>query len=153
VTYHKLPTIHPSTNIDIENIDINKPIVSNEFGDMVYWYSITVRNHEYKLTIIETSHFMSLDIAPETHIPEDFWKKMAIPEWNMAIDTELTKFETNNCFQLVPDAGQHLVPMMWLFNIKTDGTKKARLVGRGDMMIPLVDFDPDAVYCGNGAAT
>jgi hypothetical protein len=37
VTYHKLPTIHPSTNIDIENIDINEPIVSNEFGDMVYW--------------------------------------------------------------------------------------------------------------------
>jgi hypothetical protein len=77
---------------------------------------------------------------------------MAIPEWNKAIDTELTKFETNNCFQFVPDTGQHLVPMMWLFNIKTDGTKKARLVGRGDMMIPLVDFDPDAVYCGNVAA-
>ena len=39
--------------------------------------------------------------------------------------------------------------MMWLFSIKTDGTKKARLVGRGDIMIPLVNFDPDAVYCGN----
>ena len=39
--------------------------------------------------------------------------------------------------------------MMWLLSIKTDGTKKARLVGRGDMTIPLVDFDPDAVYCGN----
>jgi hypothetical protein len=32
--------------------------------------------------------------------------------------------------------------MMWLFSIKTDGTKKARLVGRGDLMIPWVDFDP-----------
>ena len=73
-------------------------------------------------------------------------------KWNKAIDTELTKFETINCFQFIPDTGQHLVPMMWLFNIKTDGTKKARLVGRGDMMIPLVDFDPDAVYCGNVAA-
>jgi hypothetical protein len=79
VTYRKLPTIHPSTNIDIENIDINKTIVSNEFGDMVYWYSTTVRNHEHKLTIIETSHFMNLDIAPETQIPKDFWKAMAIP--------------------------------------------------------------------------
>jgi hypothetical protein len=80
VTYHKLPTIHPTANIDIENIDINKPIVSNEFGYMVYWYSTTVRNHEHKLTIIETSHFMSLDIAPEPQIPKDFWKAMAIPE-------------------------------------------------------------------------
>jgi hypothetical protein len=42
--------------------------------------------------------------------------------------------------------------MMWQFNIKTDGTKEACLVGRGDTMIPLVDFDPDAVYCGNVAA-
>ena len=39
--------------------------------------------------------------------------------------------------------------MMWLFSIKTDGTKKARLVGRGDLMIPWVDFDPYAVYRGN----
>ena len=73
---------------------------------------------------------------------------MAIPESNKAIGTELTKFETNSCFQFVLNTGQHLVPMVWLFSITTDGTKKAR----GDMMIPLVDFDPDAVYCGNVAA-
>ena len=74
---------------------------------------------------------------------------MAIPEWKKAIDTELKKFEKNHCLEIVPYTEQHLVPTMWLFGIKTDGTKKARLVGRGDMMIPLVDFDPDAVYCGN----
>jgi hypothetical protein len=43
-----------------------------------------------------------------------------------------------------------MVPMMWTFVIKTDGTKKARLVGRGDLMIPYIDSDPNAVYCGNG---
>jgi hypothetical protein len=102
--------------------------------------------------VIETSHFLSLDVAPELHVPKDFWKAMAIPEWNKAIDTQLTTFEINNCFQYVPDTGQHQVPMMRLFSIKTDGTKKARLVGRGDMMISLVDFDPDAVYCGNVTA-
>ena len=42
---------------------------------------------------------------------------------------------------------------MWLFNVKTDGTRMARLVGRGDLMIPWVDFDPNAVYCGNVAAS
>ena len=63
------------------------------------------------------------------------------------------KFELNNCLAEVPFTGQHLVPMMWLFNVKTDGTKKARLVGRGDKMIPGIDFDPNAVYCGNIAAS
>ena len=152
VTFHKLPSVDPSTNVDTDTLRFNEPVVANEEGDMVYWYSATVRNNEHKLYIIEASHFLSLDVVKETHVPKDFWKAMAIPEWNKAIDTELTKFETNNCFQWVPDTGQHQVPMMWLFNIKTDGTKKARLVGRGDMMIPLVDFDPDAVYCGNVSA-
>jgi hypothetical protein len=88
------------------------------------------------LSVIETSHCISLDVAPEPHILKDYWKAMAIPEWNKAIGTELTKFETNSCFQFVLNIGQHLVPMVWLFSITTDGTKKAR----GDMMIPLVDF-------------
>ena len=56
--------------------------------------------------------------------------------WAEAIDKELTKFEVNKCFTEVPFVNQHLVPMMWLFNVKTDGTRKARLVGRGDLMIP-----------------
>ena len=71
------------------------------------------------------------------------------PEWAAAIDTELKKFEKNSCLHIVKHVDQHLVPMMWLFSIKSDGTKKTRLVERGDQMIPLVDFDPDAVYCGN----
>jgi hypothetical protein len=86
--YHRLPTVHPSTNIDIETININKPIVSNEFGDMVYWSSTSVRDQEHMLSVIDTSQFMGLDVAPEPHIP--------IPEWNKAIDTELIKFETNS---------------------------------------------------------
>jgi hypothetical protein len=36
--------------------------------------------------------------------------------------------------------------MMWTFVIKSDGTKQARLVGRGDLMLPYIDFDPYAVY-------
>ena len=43
--------------------------------------------------------------------------------------------------------------MMWTFVIKSDGTKKARLVGRGDLMLPYIDFDPYAVYCGNVSAS
>ena len=70
---------------------------------------------------------------------------MQYPEWEQAINTERTKFEVNNCFRSISFTGQYLVSMMWLFSIKIDGTKKARLVGRGDLMIPWVDFDPYAV--------
>jgi hypothetical protein len=152
ITFNRVPTVPPSSNIDIDTLRDNEHIVHNEEEDMVYWYSTSVRNHEHSLHVIETSHFLTMNIAPEPHVPKDFWKAMAIPEWNKAIDTELIKFEANNCLQYVPDTGQHLVPMMWLFSIKTDGTRKARLVGRGDLMIPLVDFNPDAVYCGNVSA-
>ena len=77
---------------------------------------------------------------------------MKIPEWATAINKELEKFEKNLCLQLVPYTKQHLVPMMWTFVIKTDGTRKARLVGRGDLMLPYIDFDPNKVYCGNVTA-
>ena len=42
---------------------------------------------------------------------------------------------------------------MWKFTIKTEGTFKARLVGRGDLMIPSVHFNPNKTYCGNVSAT
>ena len=48
--------------------------------------------------------------------------------------------------------GQHLVPMKWIFSIKTDGTYKARLVGRGDLMLPWIDFNPKGIYCSNISA-
>ena len=43
--------------------------------------------------------------------------------------------------------------MMRLFNIKTDGTLKARLVARGDLMKPYAHYHPNDVYCGNVSAT
>ena len=88
MTYHRLHSIDPSANIDIDTLRFIEPVVSNEEGDMVCWYSATVRNNEHKLYIIEASHFLSLDVAPETHVPKDFWNAMAIPEWNKAIETD-----------------------------------------------------------------
>ena len=48
--------------------------------------------------------------------------------------------------------GQHLVLMKWIFSMKTDETYKARLVGRGDLMLPWIDFNPKEIYCGNISA-
>jgi hypothetical protein len=52
--YHRLPTVSPPTNVDIYTLNINTPIASNEEGDMVLWYSTSVRNHEHRLSLIET---------------------------------------------------------------------------------------------------
>ena len=59
----------------------------------------------------------------------------------------------NKCFSIVEYNGQHLIPMMWLFNIKNDNTHKARLVARGDLQQEGTDYDKNDLYCGNVAAT
>ena len=142
--------IHPANTVD--SIGANTSIVSWETEDAVYWYAIQATYPEQLMTVVETSHYDQIKTLPDTGFPKSFWRAMKDPPWAKAIDTELMKFEVNSCFNIVPFTGQHLVPMMWLFSVKNDGTKKARLVDRGDKIIPNVDFDPEAVYCGNVAA-
>ena len=73
---------------------------------------------------------------------------MTIPEWRKAIETKLEKFRIHDCLIMAIYDGQHLVPMKWICSIKTDGTYKERLVGRGDLMLPWIDFNPKEIYCG-----
>ena len=82
--------------------------------------------------------------APEVkdpRVPTSYDKAIVIPLWAAAITTELGKFRDHNCLVMTPFTGQHLVPMKWIFSIKTDGTYKARLVDplgrlqpKGDLM-------------------
>ena len=142
-------------NNDHNDYDKNTNEASQYNNDelAVYWYNFHIKNDTYPLIMCETQHNMfALSPVRDPNCPRTYEQAMRIPSWAAAIDKELTKFETNNCLSYVPYNGQHLVPMMWLFNIKTDGTHKARLVGRGDLMKAYVDFDPDAVYCGNVSA-
>jgi hypothetical protein len=119
-----------------------------EEPDAVYWYS--ARSHEVPLVEAETCYQISMATKlSDPKVPRSFADAMLDKDWAAAIDKELAKFEINECFRIVENTGQHKVPMMWLFNIKTDGTLKARLVCRGDLMIPNVDFDPRAVFCTN----
>jgi hypothetical protein len=101
----------------------------------------------------EVQHFKKIKIGHDPRVPSNYYNAIRIDEWKQAIDKELAKFEKNLCLQIVPYNNQHLVPMMWTFAIKSDGTKKARLVGRGDLMLPYIDFYPYAVYCGNVTAS
>ena len=94
-----------------------------------YWFNYLASSYEYSISSVETEHFTLTVTAKDETIPKTFWQAIQIPEWALAINKEREKFEVNHCLAEVPYTGQHLVPMMWLFNIKTDGTRKARLVG------------------------
>ena len=67
----------------------------------------------------------------DLRISKSYEEALTIPEWCKAIETELEKFRTHNCLIMAIYDEQHLVSMKWIFSIKTDGTYKARLVGRG----------------------
>ena len=146
---HTMPAAHDEDENNINKIHVP---YDDEHGSPIYWYQFHVRNYEFPLTMCETQHFYKVKLIRDPRVPSSYYKAMRDPQWAIAIDKELTKFEKNLCLQIVPYNGQHRVPMMWTFTIKTDGTKKARLVGRGDLMIPNIDFDPNAVYCGNVTA-
>ena len=143
----------PFEDTNDDNINIVNMPYTDENDEPVYWYSFYVRNENYARTMCETQHFSKLSTPTDPRIPKCFRQAVRIPEWKNAIDKECEKFDKNDCFTVVPFNGQQLVSMMWLFNIKTDGTYKARLVARGDLMKPFVHYHPNDVYCGNVSAT
>jgi hypothetical protein len=121
-------------------------------GNPLYWYALAHHDPVQMIAMIQAYHHVLVLPSFDKRVPRSFLKAMKDPLSRAAILIETGKFSKNECFNTVPYIGQHLVPMMWIFDIKTDSTYKARLVGRGDLMIPGVDFDPDAVYCGNVCA-
>ena len=143
----------PSDDTNASNINKVHEPYEDENGQPIYWYNYFVRSDEYAKTMCETQHFSKIGIERDPRVPTTFRQAAIIPAWKEAIDKECEKFSKNSCFTLAPHTGQHLVPMMWTFTIKTEGTFKARLVGRGDLMIPFVDFSPNKAYCGNVLAT
>ena len=109
---------------------------------------------EFSRVLFETQHWRSTKLlcaleVRDACVPTSYSKAIVLPLWAAAITAELGKFRDHNCLVLTLYMGQHLVPMWWIFSIKTDGTCKARLVGRGDLMIPWVNFNPKEIYCGN----
>ena len=145
------PISFEDTNDD--NINIANMPYTDENDEPVYWYSFYARNEEYARSMCETQHYSKMATPTDPRVPKCFKQAVRIPAWKEAIDKECGKFDKNDCFTVVPYNGQQLVAMMWLFNIKTDGTFKARLVARGDLMKPFVHYHPNDVYCGNVSAT
>ena len=59
----------------------------------------------------------------DARVPKAFLEAIKILVWAASIDKDPTKFDVNNCLHVVPNEGQHKVPMMCLFNIQTDETQ------------------------------
>ena len=125
----------------------------DEVGNVLYWYNIQHKDGDMKLVMVETMHrdcieqMLYMEVR-DPRVPSSYDEAILMPMWKEAICVELEKFKKHNCLLLMHFDGQHLVPMKWIFSIKTDGTYKARLVGRGD----LIDFNPKEVYCGEISA-
>ena len=144
----QLPAPLEQDSSDIE-ILLHQNLDNNIEDIQVYWYKHRADFDIGSAPICFSMHAIKIR-DPRT--PKCYRDAIRSPVWAAAIDKELTKFEVNHCLHLVPYTGQHKVPMMWLFSIKTNGTYKARLVVRGDQMLPYMDYDPNAVYCGNVSA-
>ena len=95
---------------------------------------------EFSFRVIEKTHWKFIKRLCFMMI-----KDLRIPK---SIETELEKFRSHNCLIMAIYDSQHLVPMKWIFSIKTDVTYKARLVGRGDLIPPWIDFNPKEIYLG-----
>ena len=146
------------SDADVYN-DANIGINYDEDGNIQYWYnmrynlSTEVKNGdpsptEFSRVILETQHWRSTKLlcaleARDPCVPTSYDKAIVLPLWAAAITTELGKFRDYNCLVMAPFTGQHLAPMKWIFSIK------ARLVGRVDLGIPWVNFNPKKIYCGN----
>ena len=156
------PELPPDTDIPLpdpfipEAPDLHNEIGStyDEVGNMLYWYKIQHKDGDMKLLMVETMHhdcmkqMLYMEVRDQC-VSSSYDKAIPIPMWKTAICIELEKFKKHNCLLLMHFDGQHLVPMKWIFSIETDGTYKDCLVGRGDLMIPWVDFNSKEVYCGN----
>ena len=110
----------------------------DEDGNIQYWYNMnynlsTEVEHgdpypaEFSRVILETQHLRSTKLlcaleVRDPRVPTSYDKAIVIPLWAVAITTELGKFGDHNCLVMTPFTGQHLVPMKWIFSIKTDGT-------------------------------
>ena len=146
---------HLPSNADIYNDDTIGTKYDEE-GNIQYWYNMRYNMAtvvvigdpspaEFSRVILETQHRKSTKLlcaveVRDPRVPTSYDKAIVLPLWAAAITTDLGKFRDHNCLIMTPYTGQHLVPMKWIFSVKTDGTYKARLVGRGDLMIPWIDY-------------
>lgn len=83
-------------------------------------------------TNIENINETNIVICLSANAPETFEEAIKEPEWKNAINKELDALQRLETWeeQEITD-GRKLIDTKWIFKLKEDGTKKARLVARG----------------------
>jgi histone deacetylase 1/2 len=92
-----------------------------------------------KLTAVPLEvNFCSIDptnVIPVGNYPLTFEEAMSgsnKQKWQPAVDSELQSMAQHNVWSIVPkDVSKKIVPVKWVFTLKSDGTPKARLVAVG----------------------
>ena len=129
----------------------------DEFGIPIYWNKITGDASPTPVHSIDKLNyhlFFSMFLIPvSTACPMSFKKAFPLSDWHPPVFKEMDNFIYNNYFHWIKDIGQRRLIMMWLFSIKSDTSLKARLVVRGNLYQPGIDYNPEDVYCGNVTAT
>jgi Reverse transcriptase (RNA-dependent DNA polymerase) len=68
--------------------------------------------------------------------------KAAQEEWKIACKEELEALRRHNIFKLTDlPKGHKTIDCRWVFDIKSDGCKKARLVAQGFSQVEGIDFN------------
>ena len=68
--------------------------------------------------------------------------KAELEEWRMACDQELEALRRRQVYDLVEcPCGRKVIKNHWVFDIKTDGQKKAHLVAKGFSKVEGLDYD------------
>ena len=68
--------------------------------------------------------------------------KAELEEWRTACDQELEALHRHQVYDLVEHPrGHKVIKNCWVFNIKTDGQKKACLVAKGFSQVEGLDYD------------
>jgi len=94
-----------------------------------------------------------MNYKDDPSIPRFFYQAMQHAPWVASVNKEQLNLEKHLTFWIEDDVGQPRIPLMWIFEIKDDGTLKSRLVGRGDMMKAGIHYQDGETYCGNVSAS
>jgi Reverse transcriptase (RNA-dependent DNA polymerase) len=63
-------------------------------------------------------------------------------EWKVACKQELDSLRARDVYDIVdPPPGRKIIKNRWVFDVKSDGRKKARLVTKGFSQVEGIDFD------------
>jgi hypothetical protein len=126
------PSAGPSVSVDLAKM-------AQDGGAklMNFLLSAAVSSADAKGKIPEVSKVREWHFGDLMHLP-----KAMQEEWKIACKEELEALRRRNVFKLTDlPKGRKTICCRWVFNVKSDGCKKARLVAQGFSQVEGIDFN------------